>query len=211
MQEILIVDDESVIREGLEVLFASSGYCTRTVSNGNAALTAIADKCPDVVLLDVMMPGMDGYTVCGRIRAKERDLPIVFLTAKDSDADQIRGLDLGADDYLSKTASPGLILARVRRTLARNRQFRNLAVPSDLTRTEASIYRLLKDGRGRLFSYREIFASICGEGYYADEGAIRSHVSRLRVKLASLGETIESRRGRGYRLVESGKAVATCP
>lgn len=203
MPEILIVDDERAIREGLDILFTEAGFCTRMAENGVNALKTIADRRPDIVLLDVMMPEMDGYVVCERIRAKDRDLPIVFLTAKDSDVDQIRGLELGADDYLSKMASSELVLVRVRRTLERARKFRNVVVPSDLTRTESAIYRLLKDGQGRLFSYREIFSAICGEGYYADEGAIRSHVSRLRVKVARLGEAIEARRGRGYRLVVS--------
>lgn len=202
--EILIVDDEASVREGLEVLFSDAGYSVRMAAEGVSALASVARKTPDVVLLDVMMPGMDGYDVCERIRLRHRDLPVVFLTAKDADADQIRGLELGADDYLSKIASSELILARVRRVLERVRMFRTVEAPPSLTRTEASIYRLLKNGRGNLFSYRDIFTAVCGEGYYADEGAIRSHVSRLRAKLDPLVETIEARRGRGYRLVDVG-------
>lgn len=201
MPDVLVVDDEKSIREGLEALLSGSGYAVRAACNGISALEAIGLSCPDLVILDVMMPGLDGYETCRRIRILHRELPVVFLTAKDSEADQIRGLELGADDYLSKLTSPELLLLRIRRTLERTtRPWSRCEVPPTLTRTEASIYRLLKHQKGRLFSYREIFAEICGEGYYADEGAIRSHISRLRTKLGP-SERIEARRGRGYLMV----------
>ena len=164
MPDILVVDDEKSIREGLEALLSGSGYAVRAACNGISALEAIGLSCPDLVILDVMMPGLDGYETCRRIRHLHRDLPVVFLTAKDADADQIRGLELGADDYLSKLTAPELLLLRIRRTIERAcRPWCRCEVPSTLTRTEASIYRLLKHQKGRLFSYREIFAEICGE------------------------------------------------
>lgn len=201
MSDILIVDDEVSIREGLSTLFESAGHVVREAADGLAALAFIEARPPDIVLLDVMMPGLDGYETCRRIRVRHRELPVVFLTAKDGDADQIRGLELGADDYLSKVTMPELLLLRVRRVVERaQRQWCRGDVPSNLTRTEATIFRLLNSHKGRLFSYREIFAEICGEGYYADEGAIRSHVSRLRAKLGPSHHVV-ARRGRGYMLV----------
>ena len=200
MAEILIVDDERMIRAGLAQLLAGAGFAVREARNGKSALTAVVERRPDLVLLDVMMPGMDGFEVCEKLLAADRDLPVVFLTAKDSESDQVRGLEAGADDFLSKTVGEEVLLARVRKALARTARLAASAAPSEMTRTEADIYRLLSSARGKWFSYREIFDSIRGEGYYGDEGAIRSHVSRLREKLPP-GERIESKRGRGYALI----------
>ena len=146
-----------------------------------------------------MMPGMDGFEVCEKLLAADRDLPVVFLTAKDSESDQVRGLEAGADDFLSKTVGEEVLLARVRKALARTARLAAAAAPSEMTKTEADIYRLLSSARGKWFSYREIFNSIRGEGYYGDEGAVRTQMSRLREKLPS-GEKIESKRGFGYAL-----------
>ena len=200
MAEILIVDDERMIRAGLAQLLSGAGFAVREARDGKSALAAVDERRPDLVLLDVMMPGMDGFEVCEKLLASDRDLPIVFLTAKDSESDQVRGLAVGADDFLSKTVGEEVLLARVRKALARVRRLAANPAPSEMTKTEADIYRLLSSARGKWFSYREIFDSIRGEGYYGDEGAIRSHVSRLREKLPS-GEQIDSKRGRGYTLI----------
>ena len=200
MAEILIVDDERLIRAGLAQLLAGAGFAVREARDGKSALAAVAERRPDLVLLDIMMPGMDGFKVCEMLLAADRDLPVVFLTAKDSESDQVRGLEVGADDFLSKTVSEEVLLARVRKALARVKRLAVAPAPSEMTKTEADIYRLLSSARGKWFSYREIFDSIRGEGYYGDEGAIRSHVSRLREKLPA-GEQIDSKRGRGYALI----------
>ena len=200
MAEILIVDDERMIRAGLARLLSGAGFSVREARDGKSALAAVAERRPDLVLLDIMMPGMDGFKVCEKLLAADRDLPVVFLTAKDSESDQVRGLEVGADDFLSKTVGEEVLLARVRKALARVKRLAAAPAPSEMTKTEADIYRLLSSARGKWFSYREIFDSIRGEGYYGDEGAIRSHVSRLREKLPS-GELIDSKRGRGYALI----------
>ena len=200
MAEILIVDDERMIRAGLAQLLSGAGFVVREARDGESALAAVATRRPDLVLLDIMMPGMDGFEVCGKLLEADRDLPVVFLTAKDSESDQVRGLEVGADDFLSKTVGEEVLLARIRKALARGRRFSATPAPSEMTKTEADIYRLLSSARGKWLSYREIFDSIRGEGYYGDEGAIRSHVSRLREKL-SAGERIDSKRGRGYALI----------
>ena len=200
MAEILIVDDERTVRAGLARLLAAAGYVVREARDGESALTAVAARRPDLVLLDVMMPGQDGFAVCARLLETDRDLPVVFLTAKDSESDQVRGLEVGADDFLSKTVGEEVLLARIRKSLARAAKFASSPAPDGLTKTEADIYRLLASARGQWLSYREIFKAIRGEGYYGDEGSIRSHVSRLREKLPP-GLTIDAKRGRGYALV----------
>ena len=200
MEEILIVDDERMIRAGLAQLLSGAGFAVREARDGKSALAAVAERRPDLVLLDVMMPGMDGFEVCERILAADRDLPVVFLTAKDSESDQVRGLEVGADDFLSKTVGEEVLLARVRKALARVARLSASPAPSACSKTEADIYRLLSSARGKWFTYREIFNSIRGEGYYGDEGAIRTQMSRLREKLP-IGEKIESKRGFGYALI----------
>ena len=199
MAEILIVDDERMIRAGLAQLLSGAGFAVNEARDGKSALAAVAERRPDLVLLDIMMPGMDGFEVCEKLLASDRDLPVVFLTAKDSESDQVRGLEVGADDFLSKTVGEEVLLARVRKALARTARLVASAAPSACSKTEADIYRLLSSARGKWFTYREIFKSIRGEGYYGDEGAIRTQMSRLREKLP-IGEKIESKRGFGYAL-----------
>lgn len=197
---ILIAEDEPSIRKSLAERLAENGYLVRAAANGDAAVKMVREERPDLVLMDVMMPVLDGYEACAAIREFDRELPIVFLSALDRDEDQIRGLEAGGDDYVSKTASDEMLLARIRAALARAKRFAKEEAPQLMTKIEADIYRLLKSERGRLFSYREIFAAILGEGYYADEGAIRTHISHLRKKLPR-DEQIVAKRRQGYCLI----------
>ena len=199
-ETILIAEDEPSIRKSLEARLAENGYLVRAAANGAAAVKMVCEERPDLVLMDVMMPVLDGYEACAAIREFDRELPVVFLSALDRDEDQIRGLEAGGDDYVSKTASDEMLLARIRAALARAKRFAKEEAPQLMTKIEADIYRLLKSERGRLFSYREIFAAILGEGYYADEGAIRTHISHLRKKLPQ-GEQIVAKRRQGYCLI----------
>lgn len=111
MTEILLVDDERTIRNSLSQQLREAGFGVRVAATGAAGIAAFGERRPDLVLLDVMMPGMDGYSVCKAMRAVDRETPIVFLSALDTEDDQIRGLDAGADDYISKTASLALLEA----------------------------------------------------------------------------------------------------
>lgn len=198
--EILLIDDELTIRNGFKSFFEDNGFRVRLALNGKKGIEEFKRSPPDLVLLDVMMPVMGGYDAAAAIRAFDRETPIVFLSALSSDENQLRGFEVGADDYVTKSESLPLLLARVKKSLKRAHRFSSFEAPLAMTKTEANIYRLLASDRGRFFSYREIFESICGEGYYADEGAIRSHVSRIRGKLPS-GEKMIAKRGRGYALV----------
>ena len=200
MTEILLVDDERTIRDSLSRLLREAGFMVLIAANGAAGVETFHERRPDLVLLDVMMPGMDGYAVCEAMRSADRETPIVFLSALDAEDDQIRGLAAGADDYVSKTASPALLEARIRKALERADRFSKMDAPAAMTKTEADIYRLLESDCGRFFSYREIFSAVCGEGYFADEGAIRVHVSNMRKKLPA-GERLVAQRGVGYSLV----------
>ena len=116
-QTVLLVDDERCIRESLARTLTDSGFDVLTAKDGETALRLFCDSRPDVVLLDVMMPRMDGYTACSAMRRIDRETPIVFLSAMDSEPDQIRCLELGADDYVSKTASDAMLMARIRKAI----------------------------------------------------------------------------------------------
>jgi len=224
--EILVVDDELAVRRGIKALLQGEGYCVRTAKSGADALAIVAERRPDLVLLDIMMPGMNGFRVCEEIRRGDRLLPIVFLTAATSEADQVRGMGLGGDDYIAKSAPSSLLLARVGRAIARGADvaaglarktpevvrlgdisvdMRSLVVTGGggtecLTRTEADILATLFARRGEYVSLDELIECLRGEGFACEDSMIYSHVSRLRRKLGPAGHLIVSARGSGYAL-----------
>ena len=114
MAEILVVDDERTVRDGLKARLQGEGFAVRTARDGADALAKIAERRPDLVLLDVMMPRMNGFRVCEEVRRTDGALPIVFLTAGASDGDQVRAIGLGGDDYVSKSAPDAVLLVQTR-------------------------------------------------------------------------------------------------
>ena len=225
MAEILIADDDRLIREGMKALFAGEGFSVRTARDGEDALKKFAESRPDLVLLDVMMPKANGFKACEEIRRLDRLVPIVFLTAKDSEADEVRGIGLGADDYVSKTAGEAVLVARVRRALERAAaidadvspprvlklgavtvDFDRLTVSGPgadgrLTRTEADILQLLALRAGSPMTGDELIAALRGEGYACEDGMVYTHVSNLRRKLGPAACLLANDRSSGYRLV----------
>ena len=228
MSEILVVDDERTVRKAYGGLLEGEGYAVRLARGGVEALQMFAARRPDLVLLDVTMPGMSGYSVCRRIRETDSDTPVVFLTAMESEAAEIRGLGLGADDYVFKSASNAVLLARIEsvlsrrvavrasgRVAARRIELGRLAVDLDtfdvldrdqptgerLTKSEADILRILHGARGRLLSHDEIVAALRGESHVMEPSALRAHFARLRRKLGPAGDLIQNERDAGYRMV----------
>lgn len=229
MAEILLVDDERVLREGLKAQLVGEGFEVRTARDGEEAVAKFAERRPDLVLLDVMMPKMNGFKACEAIRAADEFVPIIFLTAKDSEADQVRGIGLGADDYISKDAGESLLMARIRRVLQRAEasarsvsanagsiislgrisvDANSLAVIENdrevahLTKTEAGILVILNSERGRYFSLDELISRLRGDGYACEDSLVYSHVSHLRNKLGAASELILQKRSCGYCLVK---------
>lgn len=226
MAEILIADDERIIRDGMKALLSGEGYAVRTARDGEEAVRKFAERRPDLVLLDVMMPKANGFRACEEIRRKDRLVPVVFLTAKDSEADQVRGIGLGADDYVSKTAGDAVLLARIGRALERAADVTS-AIPADvlrlgevtvdlqrlrvvrdgageiavLTKTEADILRRLAASRGVFVDGASLIAALRGEGFVCEDGMLYVHVSHLRRKLGPAGDLVDSERGAGYRLI----------
>ena len=229
MAEILVVDDERTLRDGIKAVLSGEGFEVRTARDGNEALKKIAEKRPDLVLLDVMMPKMNGFKCCERIRGADRLLPVVFLTAKDAEADQVRGIGLGADDFVSKSASDAVLLARINRALERASAFGETArrasgtmialggVSVDmktfvvmekgreiarLTKTEADILRFLDVHRGELVVQDDIITDLRGNGFACEDTMLYVHICNLRRKLGSAGAVVVNKRGVGYGLAE---------
>lgn len=221
MAEILIVDDERVLREGLKAMLSGEGFGVRTARDGEEALRKISEGAPDLVLLDVMMPRMNGFKTCEEIRKTKRTLPVVFLTAKDSEVDQVRGLGLGADDYVSKDAGEALLLARINRALARVEAFDasgavlrlgKVSLNFDtqviaegsrevrMTRSECDLLRFLASAPGRFFAKDEIIVALRGRGFACEDGMIYTHIYNLRQKLGSAADCLVCDRVSGYKL-----------
>ena len=227
MAEILLVDDEKALRDSLKAVLQGEGYEVRTARDGDEALVKIAEKRPDLVLLDVMMTRMNGYKCCEKIRETDKLLPVIFLTAKDGETDQVRGIGLGADDFVSKDASDAVLLARISRALARSSaigesvrsasgavialgavsvDMKTFAVTEKgkeiarLTKTEADILKLLDSQRGKLVVQDDIITDLRGNGFACEDTMLYVHICNLRRKLGSASSKVVNKRGVGYCL-----------
>lgn len=222
--EILLAEDNSAIREGLVVLLESEGYKVRAAADGHAVMDMYYAQRPDLILLDVAMPKRSGYAVCEAIRKTDMLTPILFLTAKDGDMDELRGLSLGADDYISKTASEQILLARIasaaRRVVPRADDkpgaFKlgesiidgnNCTVVNpaghkhDLTPKELRMVRLLADNVDELLTRDYLITQVWGSEWDGNESTLTVGMSRLREKLGTDGSRIQTVYGQGYRFV----------
>jgi DNA-binding response OmpR family regulator len=199
---ILIVEDEAALLRGLQDNFIDEGYRVRVARDGQEALAAVENCAPDLIVLDVMLPKVNGYEVCRRIRLKNADVPIIMLTAKGQESDIVLGLNLGADDYVTKPFSIAELLARVRAFLRRKRQ-RDLAVyrfgdseldvasrrltrggrEVPLTPKEFALLCLLARKTGRAFSRDEILSAVWGDAIFVTRRSVDRCVNTLRSKI----------------------------
>jgi two-component system OmpR family response regulator len=225
MPQVLVVDDDPHIRQLLVFALEKAGLGAREASDGEAALVSVAQARPDLVILDINMPRLDGLEVCRRLRA-QGELPILFLSSRDDEIDRILGIELGADDYVVKPFSPREVVARVQAILRRARgpatapasarsvvhgKLR-LDVESwiahwadqevSLTVTEFGILKILAGAPTRVFSRDLIIDHLHGPGFAITDRTVDSHVRNLRGKFAALGahDVVETRAGVGYRL-----------
>jgi len=225
-ESILVVEDEDDIRELLRYNLAREGYRVTAAASGEEALKAAKDSLPDLVLLDLMLPGVDGLEVCRALKQdpRTRKLPIVMLTAKGEEADVVAGLELGADDYVTKPFSLRVLLARLRAVLRRSRAappaeteaiaLHGLTIhpgrhevlvqgqPVDLTATEFRLLHLLARRPGWVFTRGQIVSRLHGPDYAVTDRAVDVQVVSLRKKLGPWGKYVETVRGIGYRLKE---------
>jgi len=222
---ILVVDDEEDIQELVKLHLVQEGYDVITVGTGEAAVELAQAGQPALIILDLMLPGISGLDVCKILKTGNdtRRIPIVMLTAKSEDSDIVAGLELGADDYVTKPFNSKVLVARVRRILrkeadqVRHRQaieihdlvidperyeVRLKGAPISLTRSEFEILATLASQPGRVFTRYEIIDSLHGGGYIVTDRAVDVQVTYLRKKLGSCRRYIETVRGVGYRFMD---------
>jgi len=227
-QHVLVVDDERDILELVEYNLQKEGFAVTCVTSGEDALAATRTKLPDVVVLDLMLPGLDGLEVCRRLKAEPttRHIPIVMLTAKGGEADIVAGLELGAADYVTKPFSPRVLTARIRAVLRRGEdeadreavlRVGSLTIhpgkhqvlfggtPVELTAAEFRILHFLSRRPGWVFTRQQLVDAAQGDDAYVGDRYITDrsvdvHIVSLRRKLGAGGSAIETVRGVGYRL-----------
>lgn len=220
--KILIVDDEPNIRDLLTTSLRFAGFAVRAVGNGASAISAVLEEEPDLIVLDVMLPDMNGFSVTKRLRSSGFTSPILFLTAKDDTEDKITGLTVGGDDYVTKPFSLDEIVARIKAILRRTMQAEEDAVikagdltmdqdthevfaggnPVDLSPTEFKLLRYLMLNPNRVLSKAQILDHVWEYDFNGDAGIVESYISYLRRKVDPyLDEpAIQTKRGFGYML-----------
>jgi two-component system phosphate regulon response regulator PhoB len=224
-ERVLVVDDEEDILELLQYVLTKNGYSITSVATGEDALSTARTLLPDLILLDVMLPGVDGLDVCKVLKnnPKTAHIPVIMLTAKGEEVDVVTGLELGADDYVTKPFSPRVLLARVRAVLRKGRneiageasstlKISDLIInvdrhevyvggaPIELTHTEFQVLYFLANRPGRVFSRYQIIDGVRGDDYPVTDRSVDVQIAGLRKKLGSCGNYIETVRGVGYRL-----------
>ena len=219
---ILLVDDEPSIIQLARMYLEREGFLVHAVGDGQAALEAVAGQRPALIVLDVMLPKLDGFEVCRQLRAKNDPVAILMLTARDEDIDKILGLELGADDYLTKPFNPRELVARVKAILRRERKVSADERPislGDLTvdpiRREArlgdrtlelrtqefDLLFTLAEQPGRVFTREQLLQQAWGFDYYGQTRTVDVHIAHLRKKLEGGAVTIETVTGVGYKLI----------
>jgi len=220
---VLVVDDEPNIIDLARLYLEKEGFRVKGIADGPAALQAVEQLRPAFMVLDVMLPGIDGFEVCRRLRAANNPLPILLLTARDEDVDKILGLELGADDYLIKPFNPRELAARVKAILRRGEwkpqttkpmQITDMLIdparrevsvkdqPVELRQKEFDLLWVLVEHRGLVLSREKLLELVWGYDFYGQTRTVDVHVSHLRKKLAESALQIETVSGIGYKLVD---------
>lgn len=225
-KKVLVVDDEKDIVDILKYnLERENEFEVLTANNGKDAIE-LADKIPDLILLDIMMPELNGFEVCKLLKNNPdtSKIPVIFLTAKENEIDEILGLEIGADDYISKPISPRKVLARIKSVIRRtsgeyekpirleeNVKFRNLEIDSSshsvrinekeifFPKKEFQLLHFLLSNRGKVYSREILLNQIWGENIYVVDRTVDVHVAKVREKLGEYSEYIETIKGLGYR------------
>src|SRR5690606_36255488 len=222
-ETILLVDDEKHIIDLARMYIEQEGFSIDSATDGSAALQKILNNDPALVVLDLMLPGIDGWEVCRRVRA-ESDVPIIMLTARDDDIDKIVGLELGADDYLTKPFNPRELVARIKAILRRSGRpaesrdggaqitIRNLTIyparrqvrvdnrPVNLRMKEFDLLLTLAENPGVVFSREKLLDMVWGYDFAGETRTVDVHIAHLRHKLKGMQAVIETVWGVGYKL-----------
>jgi two-component system phosphate regulon response regulator PhoB len=234
METVLIIEDDPTMLIGLKDNFEFKGYKVLTAADGEKGLKAALNSKPDLILLDIMLPGLDGLRVCRKLKDNPQfsSIPIIMLTAKGEEPDIVAGLNMGADDYVTKPFSPKVLLARIQAVLRRAEaesnvqqeeededdsevvEVRDLMIhpgrhevhvcrkPVELTATEFKLLHFLAQRPGWVFTRQQILDGVHGDNYAITDRAVDVQVVGLRKKLGPAGSYIETVRGVGYRFKE---------
>ena len=224
--KILVVDDEADVMDMLVLNLRAAGFLVVTVEDGAQALAKVRSESPSLIILDLMLPQMSGLEICKVLKSDiaTRHIPVIMLTAKAEEVDKIVGLELGADDYVTKPFSPRELILRVNRSLRRGKDkasgVEKITIgelvldhtrhevlvknqPVELTATEFRLLALLMERRGRVQGRDRLLNDVWGYETVIDTRTVDTHVRRLREKLGPLATYIETIRGVGYRISES--------
>jgi len=221
---IYVVDDEVSIIDFVRIYLERENFSVIAYMDGLSALNGIRSTQPALVVLDIMLPKMDGYDVCKTLRAEENEVPIIMLSAKDEDIDKILGLELGADDYLTKPFNPRELVARIKAVLRRNsltrkkpqdilrignltvnNKCREVRVENELVNLRTQEYELLRvliEEKGRVFSREQLLNLAWGYSFAGQTRTVDVHVAQLRRKLKGTNANIETITGYGYKITE---------
>ncbi|MEW6651695.1 MAG: response regulator transcription factor [Chloroflexota bacterium] len=220
---IFVVDDEESIIDFVRIYLEKDGFKVTGFKNGSDAFQAITAAPPSLVVLDVMLPGMDGFEVCRKLRMEDNQVPIIMLTAKDEEIDKILGLELGADDYLTKPFNPRELVARIKAVLRRvtlqrktneeviragditiDMKRREVRIKGELVRLrtqEFELLRVLAEEPGRVFSRDQLLHLAWGYDFAGQTRTVDVHIAQLRHKIQASGNQIETVTGFGYKLI----------
>jgi two-component system alkaline phosphatase synthesis response regulator PhoP len=223
-EQLLIVDDEHNIVELIELYARQAGYRTSHAYDGQSALDAIESESPELIVLDLMLPRLDGWEVCRRVRTKS-DIPIIMLTARDDDLDKIIGLELGADDYLTKPFNPRELMARIKAILRRaksenephvdgqtlirivdlsldraRREVHIAGRPVKLRAKEFDLLVMLLENKEIVFTRERLLETVWGFDFTGETRTVDVHIAQLRKRIAGSGVEIETVFGVGYKL-----------
>ena len=229
MTRVLVVEDDRDIAELVERYLQKAGFSIELLSSGRDALKAIADRTPDLLILDLMLPHVDGLEICRAVRSEPRTaaIPIIMLTARADESERIVGLEIGADDYVAKPFSPNELVARVRALLRRTQRqpetrdisYGPIHVDTErhvvsssgaavaLTAKEFLLLEYLLRHRGRVLSRDVLLTDVWGYKYTGGTRTVDVHVRRLREKLPALGDALVTVKQFGYKLLEQPPAV----
>ncbi len=229
MKKILIVEDEKDIAELISYNLKREGFDTRAVTSGEKAVAAVLKETPDLVILDLMLPGVDGLEICKQLKYSEKtkNIPILIVTAKTEEHEIVLGLELGADDYLTKPFSPRVLIARAKAVIRRYSRKAaektteqtiikagNILIDlsryrveiegekANLSATEFNLLVFLARNRGSVFSRNQIIEAVKGSDYPVTDRSVDVQIVGLRKKLGGAGSIIETIRGIGYRMKE---------
>lgn len=217
--DVILADDERLIRQSLVALLEANGYAVRAGKNGDEALRLYRERRPDLLLLDVMMPKLSGYEVCEAVRKADIETPVLFLTALDSDVDELKGLGVGADAYISKTVSNEVLLARIAAAIRRHRNDeptsdfdfddwhvepaklsmrQEKGTPVSLSEREVALLRWFAMHPGEVFSRDFLVTRFWGADFAGNDSTLSIAILRLREKLGEAANRLKSIRGSGY-------------